>query len=1155
MTFCAQTCARKRRSSHPDNLQPNHSMRSHCFPPFGKGCAYFCFVLLGLTIACAFPPDLVFQKSVSPFDFRLWTMNAAFQESDQAFNPNNTGSDPWKIVGTGSVNGDRFHDLLFQLQTNPSGGANDGLIAAWYQQGANNIGAALFNPNAVGPDWKLVGSADFNLDGQQDLLWRGRDGGSANDLLAIWYMNGLTMVSATLTVPAATGGTPPWRLAGAADFNYDRYPDFVFEHPSTKELAIWYMNNHVRVAAFFASPSTSPAGYSLLSVADLNADTVPDFLFQDAAKNLWVRYNETNGVMRSEGPLSPASAGSYNLVAAGAFRFEASPDTDYDGRGDAQEILDGTLSNDAGSVMRARLGWFRFDSTNSAGQWLGEAGQKSFLAQNVSMVQGLDGQAARFTDVGAMIRYFDVETNGAQNLNLQRGGIRFFYKPEGWEAYPNGFGGFQGSGPGQIARLFEVGRYVTPGLPGPGWLALSIAADGRSLMLETQDGVGGQNTIAASFLFARGFRANEWSQISVSWDPTGIKMRQGGFVLNPTGFSGVWKYPPKPTRELGFTVGNSTMGGFPAKGSIDDLETFNNVSDQLDSEGLQLAQLNLLSAKALPSSSQIGLHFRQDNLAGGSLARTVKRRVPPSTSWMTLSTSHASVDYLDTVSSGTKYEYEIDGERILAGIDLPATASRGNVLILVDNTLAAGITNLNLLITNLVGDGWKVHVNANAPRHFDPITPTDWGQNPANIASVKASIVATNNALAGSGALKAIILLGHVAVPYSGFEAADGHVGAGGQVDNHKGAWPADVFYGDLDGVWTDTQPYSGTTAVRFNATTNYAGDGRFDQDFVPSNAQGIANIEIPVGRIDFANLDGQWLHSSYWTIAQNPQNLELLLINRYIAKTDFYRRAVTPYPNRLSITNNSTPNMGSTVSNCFSLASRFITDTSAAIFNNDPFYPLWFRSTLFGLMFGFGEPNIINNGFPPTSTSQSITDPNAVSPTAFFMLEGSWFGDWNLGGNFMRAALANETHGFISVWMRNQTWDMHGLGLGETFADCFLRTANLDGSSGVGAKRWLAIMGDPTLRAVVQNPPQNVSTNDSGLITWSAPVGSSGVAYSIFYSASGITGSFVLQTTTSGTSYQTGGSGLYMIRASTLVQTGSGSFSNPSQGVFVQRN
>ena len=45
--------------------------------------------------------------------------------------------------------------------------------------------------------------------------------------------------------------------------------------------------------------------------------------------------------------------------------------------------------------------------------------------------------------------------------------------------------------------------------------------------------------------------------------------------------------------------------------------------------------------------------------------------------------------------------------------------------------------------------------------------------------------------------LESVFLLGHVPVPYSGQINPDGH-------SNHVGAWAADVYYGELDGNWTD---------------------------------------------------------------------------------------------------------------------------------------------------------------------------------------------------------------------------------------------------------------------------------------------------------------------------------------------------------------
>ena len=55
---------------------------------------------------------------------------------------------------------------------------------------------------------------------------------------------------------------------------------------------------------------------------------------------------------------------------------------------------------------------------------------------------------------------------------------------------------------------------------------------------------------------------------------------------------------------------------------------------------------------------------------------------------------------------------------------------------------------------------------------------------------------------------KAIYIIGHVPVPYSGYFSSngdrpppDGHVEGAG---NHTGAWPADLYYGELEGFWSD---------------------------------------------------------------------------------------------------------------------------------------------------------------------------------------------------------------------------------------------------------------------------------------------------------------------------------------------------------------
>src|SRR5207247_2013233 len=158
-------------------------------------------------------------------------------------------------------------------------------------------------------------------------------------------------------------------------------------------------------------------------------------------------------------------------------------------------------------------------------------------------------------------------------------------------------------------------------------------------------------------------------------------------------------------------------------------------------------------------------------------------------------------NYTDTsVSLGTAYEYQIAKNAgtyngygyIQTGINVPLVDSRGKVVLVVDGTYAANLaTELTRLQQDLAGDGWTVL------RH-------DVGRNDS-VVSVKILIKADYNADPAN--VKAVFLFGHVPVPYSGQLNPDGHA-------DHVGAWPADVYYGEMDGTWTDT-------SVNFTQTVN----------------------------------------------------------------------------------------------------------------------------------------------------------------------------------------------------------------------------------------------------------------------------------------------------------------------------------------------
>ena len=96
-------------------------------------------------------------------------------------------------------------------------------------------------------------------------------------------------------------------------------------------------------------------------------------------------------------------------------------------------------------------------------------------------------------------------------------------------------------------------------------------------------------------------------------------------------------------------------------------------------------------------------------------------------------------------------------------------------------------------------------------------------------------------------------LLGHIPVPYSGtycqdaqyLYPPDGH--AATDPNSHCGAWPADVYYGDVDGVWTDETVQN--TSSAYPRLHNVPDDGNFDQNALPSD------LELAIGRLDFSEL------------------------------------------------------------------------------------------------------------------------------------------------------------------------------------------------------------------------------------------------------------------------------------------------------------
>lgn len=506
----------------------------------------------------------------------------------------------------------------------------------------------------------------------------------------------------------------------------------------------------------------------------------------------------------------------------------------------------------------------------------------------------------------------------------------------------------------------------------------------------------------------------------------------------------------------------------------------------------------------------------------------VFRKLKSSTAWgnAIASLGGTTNQYTDnTVSPNVSYEYRVvrNGTGyagygyINSGINLQEIFYRGKIILLVDSTFSNALSSeISRWISDVQGDGWDVI------RHDVLRT--------ASVPHVKSLIVKDYVADSVLHQLKAIFIFGHVPVPYSGNINPDGH-------PDHLGAWPADCFYGDADGVWTDITVNS--TTVSPARTQNIPGDGKYDQSSIPGD------VELQVGRVDFSNMPA---------FAQSEQQL----LKNYLDKDHNYRKKIFTAIKQGVIDDNfgyfsgeafaasGYKNLSVLVGNSNIQAADYITSMSATSY-------LW--------SYGCGGGSYTSASGIGSTTSFTNTNLQGV----FSMLFGSYFGDWDSQNNFLRAPLA-QGNILTNVWSGRPHYQFHHMAMGENIGYGILMTQNNPGGlyfaspTGITGK-WVhnALMGDPTLRNDVVAPVSNViatRVNSDCNISWTASTETNIAGYNIYMRND--TNNFFVKinsapvATTTYTDHCLLYKGVYtyMVRTLKLENTPSGTYYNMSEGI-----
>lgn len=514
------------------------------------------------------------------------------------------------------------------------------------------------------------------------------------------------------------------------------------------------------------------------------------------------------------------------------------------------------------------------------------------------------------------------------------------------------------------------------------------------------------------------------------------------------------------------------------------------------------------------SPSTITIHWQ--NIGGSTVS--VYRKTKESSSWNLL-TSTTDTFYTDnTVALDVAYEYKLrvsspiaKSAYLYASVKLSPQHQRGALMLLIDDYyLDSCSVALKELEMDILKDGWDV-VTHHLSRSLKD-------------TSIKHIIL---EEYANNPKLKAVFIVGHLAVPYSGDIAPDAHT-------NHQGAWPADVYYADVNENWIDVVTNNSSASRTQNK--NIPGDGKWD-------LSSITKAELQISRIDFYDMPA-FGHS------------EIQMMNNYLNKAHQFKM------NQLSVSNKAVidDNFGGFNGEAFAAnAWRNFPQLINAenIFEADYLSTLKDSAYIWSYGCGAGSYNSCNG---VGNTNGIAAQPNKG---IFTMLFGSYFGDWDNTNNLLRAPLCASEPALTSCWAGRPNWFFHFMGLGENIGYCTQITQNnssLYTPANYAAKNiHIALMGDLTLRMKYIEPASNLTItpldSNGAQMSWSPSPDADVVGYYVYKSDKLMSGyeviSDLITTTTFTDTIGTDGKYYFMIKPVKLELTPSGKYYNLGLGII----
>jgi|HubBroStandDraft_1064217.scaffolds.fasta_scaffold13764_2 hypothetical protein len=253
--------------------------------------------------------------------------------------------------GLGDFNGDGFQDVIWQnIGTHQ-------VVVHYFDgaEGATYIGWNWLNTTGEPNGWVLVGAADFDGNGVPDLVWEYMPTGQ----VTVNYYGGPGGATYLGWDWLNATGHPGWTVVAVADMNNDGVPDLIWENDATNQVTVNYYGGTAGATLTgwnWLNNVGEPVGWHVVAAADFDGNGTPDLVWQyTPTRQVTVHYYGGAGGATYQGWnwLNITGDAGWTVVGASDFNGDGVPDLVWQNDATAQV----TVNYYGGSKGATLIGW------------------------------------------------------------------------------------------------------------------------------------------------------------------------------------------------------------------------------------------------------------------------------------------------------------------------------------------------------------------------------------------------------------------------------------------------------------------------------------------------------------------------------------------------------------------------------------------------------------------------------------------------------------------------------------------------------------------------------------------------------------------------------------------------------------------------------